>query len=110
MFSYRFLYVVPAALVLSACALFQPIYQKTAVNDADDCIATESKVISSSATAIEAAVGFVMRRCDVEVHAAEVALLTQTRGDGRSDAAKANELRQSQRDLARKLISLARAI
>lgn len=106
----RFLYVVPAAVALSACALLQPVYQRTAINDAADCIVTQSRVVAPSRTALEAAVGIVLRQCDVEIHAAETALLAQTQNDGRTAALKIGELRQNQRDLARRMISLERAV
>ena len=106
---YRLLYVISAASLLSACALFQPIKEKNAVNDADDCIATESRVAAPSPTALEAAVNFVLTRCDVEIRASETALLAQTQNDGRSSSLKIGDLRRSQRELARRLISLERA-
>jgi hypothetical protein len=110
MVKHSFLYVIAAALLLSACAVVQPIYRRTPINDADDCIATESQVIAPSSTALEAAVAFVMRRCDVEIHAAEADYLAQTQGDERSTATKVAQIRRSQHDLARRLISMARAI
>ncbi|MDX7949878.1 hypothetical protein P7D22_01640 [Lichenihabitans sp. Uapishka_5] len=105
----RLIPIVPAALVLSACALLQPIKEKNAVNDADDCIATQARVAAPSATALEAAVNFTLTRCDVEIHASENALLAQTANDGRSASLKIADLRRSQRELARRLISLERA-
>lgn len=107
---FRFLYVFPVAAALSACALFQPIHQRTAVEDAADCIVTQSRVVSPSQTALEAAVGIVLRQCDVEIHAAETAILAQTQNDGRTAALKIGELRLNQRELARRMISLERAI
>lgn len=103
------LYVIPAACLLSACALLQPIKEKNAVNDAEDCIATESRVAAPSATALEAAVNHVLTRCDVEIRASETAILAQTQNDGRSAALKLADLRRSHRELARHLISLERA-
>jgi hypothetical protein len=110
MLKLRLLYVVSTALLLSACAAVQPIYKRTAINDADDCIATESQVVAPSTTALESAVAFVMRRCDVEIHAAEANYLAQTQGDERPTAVKVAQVRRAQHDLARKLISMARAI
>jgi hypothetical protein len=106
----RFLYVLPAAAALSACALFQPIYQRTAVDDAADCIVTQARVVAPSRTPIEAAAATALRQCDVEIHAAETALLAQTQNDGRTAALKLGELRDNQRELARRMISLERAI
>lgn len=106
----RFLCVVSAASLVSACALFQPIKEKNAVNDAEDCIATEARVAARSTTALEAAVNTTLSRCDIEIRASETALLAQTQNDGRSTALKLGELRRRQRELARRVISLERAI
>jgi hypothetical protein len=104
-----FLYVLPVALAVSACALVQPIYRRTAVDDAADCIVTQARVVAPSRTPLEAAVATTLRGCDVEIHASETALLAQTQNDGRSTALKVGELRQNQRELARRMISLERA-
>lgn len=105
----RFLCVLPAALAVSACALVQPIYRRTAVDDAADCIVTQSRVVAPSRTPLEAAVATTLQQCDIEIHASETALLAQTQNDGRTAALKIGELRQNQRELARRMISLERA-
>ncbi len=107
---FRFLYVVPVASLLSACALFQPVREKTAINFADDCIVHESQIVAPSAIHLEAAIAVALHKCDVEIHAAQVTLLQEMRGDGRSDALKLGELRENEHRLARQTISLQRAI
>ena len=107
--SVSFLYVLPLAVALSACALVQPIYRRTAVDDAADCIVTQARVVAPSRTPLEAAVATTLHQCDVEIHASETALLAQTQNDGRTAALKIGELRDNQRELARRMISLERA-
>lgn len=105
----RFLCVVSSASLVSACALFQPIKEKNAINDAETCIATEARVAAPSTTALEGAVNVTLSRCDVEIRASDAALLAQTQNDGRAVALKLGELHRSQRELARRVIALERA-
>jgi hypothetical protein len=105
----RFVYVASLASLLSACALFQPVREKTAIDFAEDCIAHEAPIAAAAPTYLEAAASVVIRHCSPEIRNAEAALLALTRNDGRPAGAKLSELRAAQHALAKDMIALTRA-